>query len=376
MKVYCDNAAQRPLLPEVREVINTWLDQDICNPSAIYSKARTCKKAIEEARATVAKCIGADPDEIFFTSGATESLNWICHEDKKYLLTTPIEHKAILNNATKNNYIPIDENGRVILNQFHNIVTSVKGAFTVVIGLVNNEIGTIQPIKEIANICDEAKACLCIDATQALGHVPIDAHELGCSCLVGSFHKVGGLAGSGFMYMRRGTYIDPLILGGGQEKGVRAGTENFLGIVAGATALKLATEGLDIKMHYTEQMRNKIISRLLEIPKSYLNGSLDNRVCNNINISFAGIDGQTLVLNLDMRGIQASSGSACNMVSIEPSHVLKAIGYSNDLARASLRLTINENITHEEVEYIIKTVAECVARLRESSPAWKELHHE
>ena len=373
-RIYCDNAAQRPLLPEVRDYIKEWLDKGFCNPSAIYSEARACKKAIEEARATVAQCIGANPDEIFFTSGATEGINMICKDDPSYILTTGIEHKAIIRHIGRHNLIATDENGRVILEKLYNYVTSATGAFTVILGWVNNEIGTIQPIKEIADICDEAKACLCIDATQALGHIPIDVHEIGCSCLVGSFHKVGGLAGSGFMYIKKGTYFQPLIPGGGQEKGMRAGTENFLGIVAGARALQIATTDIDMKVSNMMMIRDNIISRLLKIPKSYLNGSLDNRVCNNINISFAGIDGQTLVLDLDICGIKASSGSACNMVNIEPSHVLKAIGYGDDLARASLRLTINEEITQEEAEYIIKTVTECVARLRENSPAWNALN--
>lgn len=373
MKLYCDNAAMQPLHPEVKRVIRDFLDADIRNPSAIYADGRKTKALLEAARARVAKAIGADHDEIFFTSGATESINWITHEDKEYLLTTPIEHKAVLNNATKNNYIPVDKEGRVILDRFRNIVTSVKGAFTVAIGWVNNEIGTIQPIKEIAEICREARACLCIDATQAIGHTPINVHEIGCSCLCGSFGKLGGLTGCGFIYIKHGAYIEPLIKGGGQERGLRAGTENLIGIVAGAKAIELATQDLDIKMSHMTMIRDNIISGLLQIPKSHLNGSLGNRVCNNINISFEGIEGESLVLNLDLHGIQASSGSACNSADIQPSHVLKAIGLSDDLARGALRLTISEGMSYEEVEYVVKTVTDCVARLRELSPKWKEI---
>lgn len=375
-RIYCDNAAQRPLLPEVRDYIKEWLDKGFCNPSAIYSEARACKKAIEEARATVAQCIGADPDEIFFTSGATEGINMICKDDPSYILTTGIEHKAIIRHIGRRNLIATNENGRVNIEKFYKYLTSTPDRFTVIIGWVNNEIGTIQPIDKISGICQETKACLCIDATQALGHIPINVHEIGCSALVGSFHKVGGLAGSGFMYIKRGSYFQPLILGGGQEKGMRAGTENFLGIVAGARALQIATTDLDMKVSNMTMIRDNIITQLLEIPKSYLNGSLDNRVCNNINISFAGIEGESLVLNLDLHGIEASSGSACNSVNIEPSHVLKAIGYGDHLAKASLRLTISEGMTLDEADYVVKTVKKCVGRLRVDSPKWKEICNE
>ena len=374
MKLYCDNAAMHPLHPEVKRVIRDFLDADIRNPSAIYADGRKTKTLLEAARARVAKAIGADPDEIFFTSGSTEAINWMMgREDKEYLLTTPIEHKAVLNNATKNDYIPVDENGRVILDRFRNIVTSVKGAFTVVVGLVNNEIGTIQPIKEIAEICSEARACLCVDATQAIGHIPINVHEIGCDYLCGSFGKLGGLTGSGFLYAKKSATLSPMLRGGGQERGLRAGTENLIGIVAGAKAIELATQDLDIKMSHMTMIRDNIISGLLQIPKSHLNGSLGNRVCNNVNISFEGIEGESLVLNLDLHGIQASSGSACNSADIQPSHVLKAIGLSDDLARGALRLTVSEGMNTEEVEYVVETVTDCVARLRELSPKWKEI---
>lgn len=375
MTIYCDNAAQKPLRTEVADEIRYWLDRGIYNPSAIYHKARECKRELERARETVAKAIGASPNEIFFTSGATEGINWFCNEDKEYLLTTPIEHKAVLNNVAKNNYIPVDENGRIILDRFRDIVTSIKGAFSVVIGWVNNEIGTIQPIEEIVDICQVARACLCVDATQAIGMIPIDVHKMGIKCLVGSFHKCGGLAGSGFIYIKEGSYIEPLIKGGGQERGMRAGTENFLGIMAGAKAIELATKNIDIKAWQLSQIRDKIISGLLKIPHSYLNGGLDNRICNNINISFAGIEGESLVLNLDVAGIMASSGSACNSLRIQPSHVLVATGSNAELARGTLRLTIGE-MTDEEVNHIITTVTDTVSELRECSPKWKELNHE
>ena len=374
MSLYVDYAAMKPLLPQVKEQILNFVDCGLCNPSAIYSNGRITRRLIEQAREKVAQAIGADANEIYFTSGATEGINWFCHEDKQYILTTPIEHKAIIRNALKNNFIPIDDNGRIGLKQFRNIVTSVRGAFSVVVGWVNNEIGTIQPIKEIAEICKEAKACLCIDATQAIGHIPINVHELGCSCLVGSFGKLGGLSGSGFMYIKKETYLEPLLKGGGQERGMRASTENVLGILAGATAISIATQDIEKKTAITQKKRDMIIESLLKIPKSHLNGSLKDRVCNNINIAFEGIEGESLVLQLDTRGIQCSTGSACNSQSIEPSYVLKAIGLDDDTARASIRITIGDDISDLEVDYLIKNIKECVALLRESSPLWKEIN--
>lgn len=376
MQIYADNAAFKPLLPEVKKFIHDFIETDFRNPSAIYSNGRSTRRLIEQAREQVAKAIGADADEIYFTSGASESINWFAHEDKEYLLTTPIEHKAVLNNATKNNYIPVDENGRVILDRFHKIVTSIKGEYSVVVGWVNNEIGTIQPIKEISDICREARACLCVDATQAIGHIPIDVHELGCACLVGSFGKLGGLSGSGFMYIKDGTYIEPLIKGGGQEHGMRASTENILGILAGAMAISIATQNIEIKTAITAKKRDKIINGLSQIPKSHLNGDLDSRVCGNINIAFEGIEAESLVLQLDLKGIAVSAGSACNSTNIEPSHVLKAIGLSDELAKASIRITIDENITDEQIEYLVNTIKDCVAKMRQSSPLWKEITNE
>lgn len=376
MQIYADNAALKPLLPEVKQFIHDFIETDFRNPSAIYSNGRSTRRLIEQAREQVAKAIGADADEIYFTSGATESINWFTHEDKEYLLTTPIEHKAVLNNATKNNYIPVDENGRVILDRFHKIVTSIKGAYSVVVGWVNNEIGTIQPIKEISDICREARACLCVDATQAIGHIPIDVHELGVDFLVGSFGKLGGLTGSGFLYMKKGMHLEPMIKGGGQERGLRASTENILGILAGAMAISIATQDIEIKASITAKKRDKIISELLQIPKSHLNGDLDNRVCGNINMAFEGIEAESLVLQLDLKGIAVSAGSACNSTNIEPSHVLKAIGLSDELAKASIRITIDENITDEQIDYLVNTIKNCVAKMRQSSPLWKEICNE
>lgn len=370
MKVYADNAAFKPLLPEVKQFIHNFIETDFRNPSAIYSNGRSTRRLIEQAREQVAKAIGADADEIYFTSGASESLNWFAHSTG-LIYTTTIEHKAAIRNA--NCFIPVSDTGRVDLDIFR---SECPRYGNVVIGWVNNEIGVIQPVKEIADICHEKHSCILIDATQAIGHIPIDVHELSVDYLVGSFGKLGGLTGSGFLYMRKGICLEPMIRGGGQEHGLRASTENILGILAGAMAISIATQDIEIKAVITTKKRDKIISGLSQIPKSHLNGDLDNRVCGNINIAFEGIEAESLVLQCDLKDVQISAGSACNSANIEPSHVLRAIGLSDELARASIRITIDDDITDEEVELIIKTVTDCVAKLRSMSPIWREIENE
>lgn len=370
MKVYADNAAMKPLLPEVKQIISEFLDADIRNPSAVYADGRKTKRLIEEARHTVARAIGADADEIYFTSGASEGVNWFAHNADR-IYTTTIEHKAVLRNA--NQFIPVESTGVVDLDIFSKECPHYGN---VVIGWVNNEIGTIQPVKEIIDICHKKHSCILVDATQALSHIPIDVHELDIDFLVGSFGKLGGLTGSGFLYMRKGMHLEPMIKGGGQEHGMRASTENILGILAGAMAISIATQNVEIKAAITTKKRDRIISGLSQIPKSHLNGDLDNRVCGNINIAFEGIEAESLVLQCDLKAVQISAGSACNSTNIEPSHVLKAIGLSDELAKASIRITIDENITDEQIEYLVNTIKECVAKMRQSSPLWKEITNE
>jgi cysteine desulfurase len=370
MNVYADNAAFKPLIPEVKKFIHDFIETDFRNPSAIYGGGRATRRLIEQAREQVAKAIGADAEEIYFTSGASEAINWFCHADRP-IYTTTIEHKAALRNA--NNFIPVSDTGRIDLDVF---LRHCPRYGKVVVGWVNNEIGVIQPIKEIVDICHKKHSNILIDATQAIGHIPIDVHELGVDFLIGSFGKLGGLTGSGFLYMRKGICLEPMIKGGGQERGLRASTENILGILAGAMAISIATQDIDIKMSQICKKRDKIILELLQIPKSHLNGDLDNRVCGNINIAFEGIEAESLVLQLDLRGVQVSAGSACNSASIEPSHVLKAIGLSDELARASIRITIDENITDEQIDYMVNTIKDCVAKMRQSSPLWKEITNE
>ena len=367
MNIYADNAALGLLHPEVKQLLHEIIEMPLCNPSAIYSGGRSTRKLIEQARETVSDAIGADANEIYFTGSATESINWFC-SDSKPVYTTTIEHKAILRNA--NNFIPVTYTGLVDLDIFREQCPRYGN---VIVGWVNNEIGTIQPIKGIIDICHKKHSCILVDATQAIGHIPINVHELGVDFLVGSFGKLGGLSGSGFIYMKKGTYLDPMIKGGFQERGLRAGTENILGILSGAMAINIATQDIKSKAAATAKKRDKIINGLLQIPKSYLNGDLGNRVCGNINIAFEGIEAESLVLQLDLKGISVSAGSACNSVSVEPSHVLKMIGLSDELARASIRITIGDDITDEEAEFIIKTVTDCVAKLRKDSPVWNKI---
>lgn len=367
MKVYTDNAAFKPLLPEVKKFIHDFIETDFRNPSAIYSNGRSTRRLIEQAREQVAKAIGADADEIYFTSGASEAINWFAHNADR-IYTTIIEHKAVLRNA--NRFIPVTYTG--IVDSIFREQCPRYG--NVIVGWVNNEIGVIQPVKEMVDICHKKHSCILVDATQAIGHIPIDVHELGVDFLVGSFGKLGGLAGSGFLYMRKGMWLEPMIKGGGQERGLRASTENILGILAGAMAISIATQDIEIKATITAKKRDKIISGLLQIPKSHLNGSWSNRVCGNINIAFEGIEAENLVLQLDLKGISVSAGSACNSTSIEPSHVLKAIGLSDELAKASIRITIDENITNEQIDFIINSIKDCVVKLRESSPLWTKVN--
>lgn len=363
--IYCDNAALHPLLPEVKEIIRDFLDADYCNPSAIYSGGYKTRKAIENARAVVAKSIGADPDEIFFTSGSTEALNWYLHENDTHSCCLAIDHKAATRNVHE--VLPVDDEGLLIQS-------ALPHDSKVIVGWVNNEIGAIQPVKEIVEACHKRRDSILLDATQAIGHIPINVHEISCDYLCGSFGKLGGLSGSGFIYIRDGSWLDPMIKGGGQERGMRAGTENILGILCGAKAIEVATRDIEKRADRLRAKRDRIICELLKLPKTYLNGSLGNRVCSNINLAFAGVEAETLVLQLDLAGITASAGSACNSADMQPSHVLKAIGLSDDLARSSVRFTIGDDITDEEVDYLIATVREKVRILREASPAWRKMN--
>lgn len=378
MDIYADHAAMKPLLPEVKAQIHNFVDCGFCNPSAIYSNGRITRRLIEQAREKVAAAIGADIDEIYFTSGSTEAINWLFRSNTNHIVTSNIEHKAfILQNEMYEGCIfdiEVDSRGIIDVDKVKNLCDYYGDDVTVAIGWVNNEIGTIQPVDEIADICQQTGSKLFLDATQAIGNVPINVHELGIDYLCGSGQKLGALSGCGFLYIKKGLKLSPSQVGGAQERGMRAGTENVLGIITLATAIKIATQNIKNKSIQTQKQRDKIIEGLLQIPKSHLNGSLKYRVCNNINVSFEGIEGESLALLLDTHGVQCSTGSACNSESIEPSHVLRAVGLDDETARAAIRITIGDDITDLEVEYLIKTVTECVEQLRSMSPKWKEIN--
>lgn len=376
MQINCDNAAQKPLTESVKRTIINFIDNDFGNPSSIYSKGRNAKRALEDARCKIAETIGADADEIYFTSGSTEAINWLYHSTSKKILISPIEHKAIL--KANDNYdgisygLDVNQNGVIDIEKLENFCNWVKNDGVAIIGWVNNEIGTIQPIKKITEVCHIKGVELFVDASQAIGHIPINVHEIGIDYMCGSFQKIGGLAGSGFLYIKKGKGFNPMLSGGSQERGMRAGTENLLGVLCGAAAIADATEDIDLKIVKQKEAQSKIISELLKLPKSHLNGGLCNRVASNVNICFEGIEAESLVLLLDLDNICVSSGSACNSDDIKPSHVLKAIGLSDENAKASIRITF-DNMMDDEIDYLVERIKIRVSQLRDMSPKWKEI---
>ena len=376
MQINCDNAAQKSLTESAKRTMINFIDNDFGNPSSIYSKGRNAKRALEEARSQVAESIGADADEIYFTSGSTEAINWLYHSTNKHILISPIEHKAILKG--NENYdgisygLDVKQDGVLDIEKLEHLCNWVHNEGVAIVGWVNNEIGTIQPIKKIAEVCHTKGVELFVDASQAIGHIPIDVHEIGMDYMCGSFQKIGGLAGSGFLYIKKGKGFNPMLSGGSQEHGMRAGTENLLGILCGAAAITEAAEDIDLRNTKQKEIQSKIIFELLKLPKSHLNGSSYNRVANNVNICFEGIEAESLVLMLDLDNICVSSGSACNSGDIKPSHVLKAIGLSDDNAKASIRITFGD-MTDSEIDYLVERIKVRVNQLRDISPKWKEV---
>lgn len=370
VKLYCDYAAQKPLLPEVKRAIQSFaeLSDYHCNPSAIYKNGRKAHACIENAREAVARAIGADKEEIYFTSGSTEAINWIMRTAiRNNIITTQIEHSAININAYEREdgrcvfTLPVDTNGRIETNYLERYCNERSIA---IIGYVNNEIGTIQPIEEITKICHDNDTLIFVDGTQVIGQIPINVHKIGMDYMCGSFHKLGGLSGCGFLYCKKGSPLEPLFLGGQQENGMRAGTENLLGIITGGIAIERSVNDLENHIKRTTAIRDTIISELLKIPDSHLNGSMENRVCNNINISFADINADNLILLLDTMGIQCSTGSACNSLSIEPSHVLEGIQTPDKYLFSSIRITIDDNMETEQIDYLIDSIKVCINKLK------------
>ena len=382
-KYYFDNAATTPVREEVLQEILPYFREYYGNASSIYSIAKESKKALEAARAKVAAAIGATPDEIYFTAGGSESDNMALRgvvnaskKEKKHIITTKIEHHAILHTAefleTKGvdvTYLNVDKFGKISLEELENAIRPETVLISVM--FANNEIGTIQPIAEIGEIAKKHGVLFHTDAVQAVGHVPIDVEKLQVDLLSMSGHKLGAPKGIGAIYIRKGTRISPLIFGGAQEKKLRAGTENIAGIVGLGKATELAVAEMEETTKKLIALRDKLIHGILEsIPDSRLNGHPTDRLPGNCNISFSYIEGESLLLLLDALGIAASSGSACTSGSLDPSHVLMAIGLPHEIAHGSLRLTIDRENTEEQVDFILEKLPGLVQRLRDMSPVY------
>lgn len=387
-RIYLDNAATTPVRPEVLNAMMQFYKDRFGNPSALYSYGQEAKKAIEEARDKVAAAIGASEDEIFFTSGGTESDNWALKgaayalKDKgNHIITSSVEHHAILhtcqyleNQGFEITYLPVDEYGLVDPNELKRAIKD--NTILVSIMYANNEIGTIEPIEELVKVAHEKGVLFHTDAVQAVGNVPVDVKKLNVDMLSMSAHKIYGPKGVGALYIKKGLRIDTLLQGGAQERNRRAGTENVAGIVGFGSAIELITKNIDEHMEKLTKLRDKLIDGILKIPYTRLNGHPIKRLPGNVNVSFEFIDGESLILSLDMEGICASSGSACTAGSIDPSHVLLAIGLPEEIAHGSLRLTIGEENTEEEIDEVINKLSKIVDRLRQMSPLFERVKEE
>ena len=383
--IYLDNAATTKVAGEVVEAMLPYFTENYGNPSSVYSFASKNKEAITTQREIVADALGAKPNEIYFTAGGSESDNWAlkataeAYKDKgNHIITTKIEHHAILHTAEyleKNGfevtYLDVDENGIVRLEDLKAAIRPTTILISVM--FANNEIGTIEPIKEIGAIAKEHGILFHTDAVQAFGQVPINVDECNIDMLSASGHKLNGPKGIGFLYIRKGVKIRSFVHGGGQERKRRAGTENVPGIVGIGTATARAIRTMEERTKKEAELRDYLISRVLEeVPYTKLNGHPEKRLPNNANFSFRFIEGESLLIMLDMKGICASSGSACTSGSLDPSHVLLAIGLPHEIAHGSLRLTLSERTTKEEIDYVVESIKEIVTKLRNMSPLYED----
>ena len=386
MQIYADNAATTKMSEAAIEAMTDCVRNWYGNPSSLYTIGQKAKEKLEEAREEIAAVINASPREIIFTSGGSEADNQALltaalngkKQGKMHIISSAFEHHAILhtlNKLGKNGFeitlLPVHENGIIRLDELEAAIR--EDTCLVTIMTANNEIGTIQPIAEIGEICKRHGVLFHTDAVQAVGHLPIDVKAQNIDMLSASAHKFHGPKGVGFLYARKGIILQNLIEGGAQERGKRAGTENLPGIMAMTAALKEAAADMDKNNAYLTELRDYIIKGLSEIPHSALNGDAMQRLPGNVNFSFEGIEGEGILLLLDQKGISASSGSACTSGALDPSHVLLAIGRIHDVAHGSLRLSIGEDITKEQADYIIGSVKEVVAHLRSFSPVWRDL---
>lgn len=385
MKIYLDNAATTRMYPEVLESMMPYLTENYANPSSIYSFAGEANKAVNKARKTLAGVINAKPEEIYFTGGGSESDNWAlkavaeAYEKKgKHIITTKIEHHAILHTCEylekkgcEVTYLNVDENGSVILEELEAAIR--PDTILISVMMANNEIGTIQPITQIGEIAKKHGVLFHTDAVQAFGHIAINVDAMNIDLLSASGHKLGGPKGIGLLYIRKGVKIGSFIHGGAQERGRRAGTHNVPGIVGFGKAAEISNDLLSQQINKQISLRDYLIDRVLdEIPYSRLNGERNRRLPNNAHFCFRYIEGESMLLMLDGKGICASSGSACTSGSLDPSHVLLAIGLPHEIAHGSLRLTLAEDTTKEEIDYAVDELKKIVERLRSMSPLYED----
>lgn len=384
--VYADNSATTKISKEVLDAMMPYLTENYGNPSSIYKLGRDSKRAIETAREKCAAALGCTPSEIYFTGGGSESDNWaltgtarkLAPTGKKHIITTAVEHHAILHTCAalekegfEVTYLPVDSEGKISLTELENAVRPDTALVTIM--YANNEIGVINPISEIGKICRKKGVLFHTDAVQAVGNVPINVVEQSIDMLSLSGHKIHAQKGVGILYIRKGITLPNLINGGGQERSKRAGTENVPAIVGLGVALENAVSDIPGKIEKVSKMRNRLIDGLLKIERTRLNGSRTDRLCGNVNISVEGVEGESLLLSLDLKGICASSGSACTSGSLDPSHVLLALGLPHEVAHGSLRLSISDETTDEDIDYILEVVPEVVERLRSMSPLWERI---
>lgn len=389
MTVYADNAATTKLSENSLNAMMPLLKEDYGNPSSLHTVGQKAKEYLEEARESIANLIGAKPKEIYFTSGGSEADNQAIRtaaylgakKGKKHIISSKFEHHAVLhtlNALEKEGFtitlLDVYSNGIVKVSDVENAITDETCLVTIM--TANNEIGTIQPIAEIGRVCREKGVLFHTDAVQAVGHIPVNVNDMNVDMLSVSAHKFHGPKGVGLLYVRTGIPVKNLIEGGAQERGKRAGTENTAGIVGMAAALKDSVENLEKNAKKVSAMRDRLIDGLKSIEKSRINGDLENRLPGTLNMCFEGIEGESLLLLLDARGICASSGSACTSGSLDPSHVLLSIGVPVEIAHGSLRLSISEYNTMEEMNHIVNSVPEVVSYLRSISPVWEKIMKE
>ena len=393
--VYADNAATTPMSETAFNAMKPWLTENYGNPSSLYRIGRAAKEALNDARTVVGKCLNAAepvnekndyaPGEIVFTGGGSQADNLAIRgfmhgpssKGRKHIITSKIEHHAVLytcealeKEGYRVTYLNVDKEGHVDLEQLKAELSEDTALVSVM--AANNEIGTIQPIKQIAELAHSVGAKFHTDAVQAVGHMHIDVQEMGIDMLSLSGHKFRGPRGTGVLYVKKGITLEPLVYGGGQERGLVSGTENTAGCIGLAAAMKEAVEGLDEKMGYVKKLTDKLVKGIMEnIPYSHYTGDPVNRLPGTASFVFEAIEGEGLILRLDNAGVCGSTGSACSTGSLDPSHVLMAIGLPHEIAHGSLRLTLGEQNTEEDVDYIIETVTDVVKTLRSMSPVWE-----